>query len=297
MTKKYLLPGLLILAMLPSLLTGCSSASADTQTAAPEDSQTLSGPEPLAATEIQVFIAASLENAFKELIPLYNETQPDVKVTYNADSSGTLMTQIEEGYECDVFCSAAANKVEQLAKDGLMVDGSRVDLLSNELVLISAKGSGTKVTGLDTLNLASSIALADGSVPVGKYTRIALVNAGIVPKTDDPSSVTTAEIAEALGGAEINECSNVSKVKEAVKEGVNEVGTVYYSDAYSVQDSVDIIQHISSDLTGKIVYPICQVKNKEADEAQSAAADDFFQFLQSDAALAVFEKYMFVVSR
>lgn len=252
------------------------------------------GPAPLAAAEIQVFIAASLENAFKDLIALYNEAQPNVTVTCNADSSGTLLTQIEEGYECDVFFSAATKQMKALEADGLVVDGTRVDLLRNEVVLITWKGSGTKVTGIDNLADAASIALADGSVPVGKYTRAALQNLGVLDKDADPSGISTEDVSAALGGVEINECGNVSKVKEAVKEGSNEVGTVYYSDAYSVRNDVDIIEHISTDLTGAIVYPMCRVANAEADDAQNAAADDFFAFLQTPEAMAIFEAYMFV---
>ena len=58
-------------------------------------------------TEIQVFIAASLNTVMTEIAEKYNKDNPDVKITFNADSSGTLLTQIEEGYECDIFFSAA----------------------------------------------------------------------------------------------------------------------------------------------------------------------------------------------
>ena len=74
-------------------------------------------------TEIQVFIAASLKNVMDELAAQYNEEHPNVKITYNADSSGTLMTQIEEGNECDIFFSAAQKQMNQLEEDKLIVDG------------------------------------------------------------------------------------------------------------------------------------------------------------------------------
>ncbi len=303
--KKKLLALLLALSMAFALAAcsgngGTSSDQpSDAASEAPsQESSDASADEPgtaaLDAAEIQVFIAASLENAFKDLIALYNETQPNVTVTYNADSSGTLLTQIEEGYECDIFFSAATKQMKSLEEDGLVMDGTRVDLLRNEVVLITWKGSGTKVTGIDNLADAASVALADGSVPVGKYTRVALQNLGVLDKDADPSGISTEDVSAALGGVEINECGNVSKVKEAVKEGSNEVGTVYYSDAYSVRDDVDIIEHISTDLTGDIVYPMCRVINAEADDAQTAAADDFFAFLQTPEAMAIFEEYMFV---
>ena len=244
--------------------------------------------------EIQVFIAASLENAFKEIIPLYNETHPNVTVTYNADSSGTLLTQIQEGYECDIFFSAATAQIKTAQEEGLAIEGSRVDLLQNEVVLITWKGSGTAVTGIANIGDAKSIALADGSVPAGKYTRAALQKLGILDESLTAADITTQQVSEALGGVEINECGNVSKVKEAVKEGSNEVGTVYYSDAYSVRNDVDIIEHISTDLTGSIIYPMVRINNAEADAAQTAAADDFFRFLQTPEVIAIFEENMFV---
>ena len=248
----------------------------------------------LAAAEIQVFIAASLENAFQDIIALYRDSQPNITVTYSADSSGTLLTQIQEGYECDIFFSAGASQIDTAESEGLAVEGTRVDLLRNEVVLITWKGSGTTVTGLENIGEASSIALADGSVPVGNYTRVALQNLGVLDSTLASNEITSEQISEALGGVEINECGNVSKVKEAVKEGSNEVGTVYYSDAYSVKDDVDIIEHISPDLTGTIAYPMVRIVNAEAGAAQTAAADDFFAFLQTPEAMEVFEAYMFV---
>ena len=248
----------------------------------------------LAAAEIQVFIAASLENAFQDIIALYRDSQPNITVTYSADSSGTLLTQIQEGFECDIFFSAGARQINDLEADGLAIEGTRVDLLQNKVALITYKGSGTSVTALSEIGNAASVALAGSSVPVGQYTRTALQALGILDSGKDAAEFTAQEVSEALGGVEINECGNVSKVKEAVKEGSNEVGTVYYSDAYSVKDDVDIIEHISPDLTGTIAYPMVRIVNAEAGAAQTAAADDFFAFLQTPEAMEVFEAYMFV---
>lgn len=270
----------------------------DAETEAPEAEPEAEASEPaVEETEIQVFIAASLNNAFEELAQMYGERYPNVKITLNADSSGTLLSQIEEGYECDIFFSAAAKQMNQLEEDGLAVEGTRVNLLRNEVVLITWKGSGTAVTGLGNLSEASSMALADGSVPAGNYTRKALQAMGVLDSETTSSDITTETVSEALGGLEINECSNVSKVLQAVAEGANEVGTVYYSDAYSDIDRVDILEHISAELTGDIIYPVAQVVNPEADEAQTAAAADFLAFLQTDEAMEVFETYMFLDNR
>lgn len=248
-------------------------------------------------TRIQVFIAASLTNAMEEAAAVYNETHPEVTIWYNADSSGTLMQQITEGASCDIFFSAAAAQMDRLEEEGLVIDGTRVDLLNNKVVLITAKGGDTQVTGFADMDRAESLALADGSVPVGKYTRQILVNMGILEGGEDVSSITSNQVSEALGGIEINECGNVSRVKEAVKEGANEIGTVYYSDAYSVKEDVDILEEADTDLTGEIVYPVARIRNDEAVPEQTAAAEDFLAFLQTDDACAIFEKYMFVINQ
>ncbi len=302
--KKWI--ALLLAVAMMAMLGACAAPAAPAATEAPTATEAATQapaatPEPtvapLEAAEVQLFIAASLEGAFKEIIPLYNESQPNVTITYNADSSGTLLTQVQEGFACDVFFSAAVSQVKTLEDEGYMIANSRVDLLGNKLALITLKGSGTAVTGFADLAKAKSIALADGSVPAGKYTRQLLIRLGMLDGTKEAKDYTTADVSAALGGVEINECSNVSKVKEAVKEGSNEVGTVYYSDAYSVKDDVDILEVADNTLTGDILYPVCRVNNPEATAAQSAAADDFIAFLQTDAVKAIFEKYMFIINK
>ena len=244
-------------------------------------------------TEVQVFIAASLNTVMTEIAEKYNKDNPDVKITFNADSSGTLLTQIEEGYECDIFFSAAQKQMDQLEQDGLVREGTRANVVNNQVVLVTRKDSGTKASGLENLKDAQSIALAGGSVPVGKYTRQALVNLGILEKTDEPDAVTTAQVSEALGGVEISEQDNVSKVLAAVVEGSCEVGTTYYSDTYGYEDDLDILETVGYDLTGNVIYPICLVDNQEADDAQSRAAKDFYDYVLSEDASEIFYNYYF----
>ena len=290
--KKRILAMMLASAMVVGLV-GCGGSSDSKDTKEETKTEETAKTDDAEETEIQVFIAASLNTVMTELAEEYNKEHPEVKITYNVDSSGTLLTQIEEGYECDIFFSAAQKQMDQLEKDGLVVDGTRADVVNNQVVVVSLKDSGTKVTGLENLNEASSIAMAGGSVPVGKYTRQALVNLGTLNKVDDVSTITTQEISDALGGVEISEQDNVSKVLAAVVEGSCEVGTTYFSDTYGYEDKLDILQKVSYDLTGNVIYPIARVQNDEADEVQNKAADDFIKFITSDAAKAVFDSYYF----
>ena len=260
----------------------------EAEEAAAENTQ--SAEEPV---EIQVFIAASLNTVMQEIAAKYNEAHPNVSIVFNADSSGKLLTQIEEGYTCDVFFSAAQKQMNALEEDGLIVEGTRANVLNNQVVVIKRKDTESEVTGLADIGKASSLALADGSVPVGKYTRQALMNLGILAETEDPSVYTTQEVSDALGGVEISEQGNVSQVLTAVLEGSCEAGTTYLSDTYGHEDSLDIIETVSYDLTGNVIYPVCQVVNDEADEAETAAAADFVTFITSDEAKAIFDAYLF----
>ena len=282
--KKWI-SSLLVVVMLFVLLNGCSGNTQEPK----EEEGTEAGTE----TEIQVFIAASLNTVMTELAEMYKEEHPEVKITFNANSSGTLLTQIEEGYECDIFFSAAQKQMDQLEADGLVVDGTRANVVNNQVVVITLKDSQTKVTGLENMKDAESIALAGGSVPVGKYTRQALVNLGMLEETEDVSVITTEQVSEALGGVEISEQDNVSKVLAAVVEGSCEVGTTYYSDTYGYEDDIQILETVGYDLTGNVIYPVARVVNEEADDAQTKAAEDFLRFILSDEAKAVFEAYYF----
>lgn len=243
--------------------------------------------------ELQVFIAASLNKVMTELAEMYQKEHPEVTIIYNADSSGTLMTQIEEGYACDIFFSAAQKQMDTLEEEELVVEKTRANVVNNQVVVITAATSDTNVKGLDTLKDAENIALAGGSVPVGKYTRQALVSLGILKTEGDVSLITTEEVSEALGGVEISEQDNVSKVLLAVVERVCEVGTTYYSDTYGYEDDVKILETVSYDLTGNVIYPIARIKNDEASEKQTDAAKEFLQFVLSDEAKVVFDSYYF----
>ena len=244
-------------------------------------------------TEVQVFVAASLKNVMEELGEQYEKENPSVKLVFQADSSGKLLTQIQEGYACDIFFSAAQKQMDTLEEEGKLVEGTRKNVVNNQLCVITRKDSGTKVRGLESLKEAKSIALADGTVPVGRYTRKALVSLGILPEAEDLSKISTKEVSDALGGVEISEQSNVSKVLAAVVEGSSEVGTTYYSDTYGKEADIKILEKVPYDLSGNVIYPISQVVNDEASEAEITEAKKLIDFVCSDMAKETFQKYYF----
>ena len=229
--------------------------------------------------EVYAFIAASLNNAMEEIQKNFNETYPDVEILYNADSSGTLQTQIEEGSRCDIFFSAATKQMDALVDEELAKKDSVVDLLENKVVLIKPKDGETKVTGFENITDAKNIALAGEDVPVGQYSREIFKNLGI---EDDVNKM------------EINEGKNVTDVLASVSEGSNEIGIVYATDATSVADKVDVIAEApEGSLETPVLYPVGLTVDAEASDEEAAAADAFLEYLQTDDAMKVFEEYGF----
>lgn len=244
-------------------------------------------------TKVNVFAAASLTDVMAKFEKDYEKENPDVDIVVNADSSGTLMQQIQEGASCDIFFSAAQTQMDQLQSQDLIYNDSRKNMVNNQLVVITQRGSKTKVTGLENIGQAKSIALADGSVPVGKYTRQALINLGLLQPAADPSTITTEDVSNQLGGVTISEQSNVSKVLSAVEEGSCEVGTTYLSDTYGHKKSIKIIQKVSNDISGDIIYPVALTRNKDASKAETKAAKAFYKYITSSDAKKIYEKYGF----
>ena len=229
--------------------------------------------------EVYAFIAASLSNSMGEILMDFKELYPHVTVYYSADSSGTLQTQIEEGARCDLFFSAADKQMDALTEEKLTKEDTVKDLLENKVVLIKPKDGETKVTGFENITDAENMALAGEDVPVGQYSREIFNNLGIM---DDVNKM------------EINECKNVTDVLAAVSEGSNEVGVVYATDAASVADKVDIIAEAPADsLQTPVLYPVGLIEDKEASEDDTRAAEAFLDYVESDAAIKVFEDYGF----
>lgn len=229
--------------------------------------------------EVYAFIAASLSNSMEEIQKDFNELYPNVTIYYSADSSGTLQTQIEEGARCDLFFSAADKQMDALTEEKLTKEDTIADLLENKVVLIKPTDGETKVTGFENVTDAENMALAGEDVPVGQYSREIFTNLGIMDKVNE---------------MEINECKNVTDVLAAVSEGSNEIGVVYATDAASVADKVEILAEAPADsLQTPVLYPVGLIEDKEASEDGTKAAEAFLDYVESDAAIKVFEDYGF----
>ena len=264
---KNMLRILVAASLMAGILSGCSPAGSKT---APSESATAvqsTKAEEAKSVDVYVFIAASLKNTMDKVKESYESGHPGVTIIYNADSSGTLQKQIEEGAQCDVFFSAATKQMKALKEGGFVEDGSDTSLLMNRIVLIKPMGEKTAVTGFDNITAASSLALAGEDVPVGQYARKLFTNLGILDQ---------------VMKMEINEGANVTAVLTAVAEGSNEVGVVYATDAASMGDKVEIIAEADKAKIDPAVYPVGLIKDQEASEDQKKAAAEFKEYLTND---------------
>lgn len=259
-----------------------SAASAGSGAASASASQTETEAEPV---ELTAFAAASLTETLNQIAEDYKAVAPNVTLTFNFDSSGTLKTQIQEGAVCDVFLSAGQKQMNQLDKtadasvntEGLdfVAEGTRVNLLENKVALCVAEGSDASIASFDDLAKAlesSDILMAMGNsdVPVGQYTQQILAYYGL----DE----------EALANAgKITYGSNVKEVTTQITEGSVDCGVVYCTDAYSA--GITPVDYATEEMCGQVIYPAAVMKNS----ANPDAAKAFLDFLSTDEAMACFE--------
>lgn len=247
-----------------------------------------SNDEPEAREEVVVFAAASMTETLNQIKETY-EKDHNVTLTFNFDSSGTLKTQIQEGADCDLFISAGQKQMNQLDitadkevnTEGLdfVASDSRVNLLENKVVLVVPEGNPKGIKGFDDLaaKLADGsvlMAMGNSDVPVGQYTQKIL------------SYYKLDETALANAGT-ITYGTNVKEVTTQVSEGSVDCGIVYCTDAFSA--GLTVVDSATKDMCGQVIYPAAVMKNaKHADAAKA-----FLEYLQSDAAMKVFENVGF----
>ena len=235
--------------------------------------------------ELIVFAAASMTETLTQIAELYKAVAPNVALTFNFDSSGTLKTQIQEGADCDLFISAGQKQMNQLditAKpevntDGLdfVLEGSRINLLENRVTLCVAEDSDKGIDSFEVLaeKLKSGevlMAMGNSDVPVGQYTQKILAYFNLD------------EEALAKAGA-ITYGTNVKEVTTQVKASSVDCGVVYCTDAYSA--GLTPVAYATAEMCGQVIYPAAVLKVSKHPKAAQA----FLDYLTTPEAMAVFE--------
>jgi molybdate transport system substrate-binding protein len=268
-----------LLLVLP-LLSGVTSCS---QKKAPAQAQN---------AELIVFAAASMTETMEQIAELYKMKAPNVKLTYNFDSSGTLKTQIQEGAECDVFISAGQRQMDQLDSaasasvntEGLdfVLQGTRTNFLENKVTLCVPKGNPAEIKNFADLadKLANGnilFAMGNSDVPVGQYTQRILKFFNLDEK-------------QLANGGKITYGTNVKEVTTQISASSVSCGVVYCTDAYSA--GLEIVDYATVEMCGQVIYPAAIMKTGKNPDAAAA----FLEYLKTDEALAVFEKVGFAAA-
>lgn len=278
---------LLLAMILVTALAGCAASITDST--AETKSETSAPAADTEKAELVVFAAASMTETLEEIAALYKDVAPNVTLTFNFDSSGTLKTQIEEGAVCDLFISAAQKQMNQLDitsdeeknpdRLDFVLSESRVNLLENKVALCVPENNPKNINSYDDLAKALEagdilFAMGNEDVPVGQYTQ----------KIFAYYHLDEASLAEK---GVITYGSNVKEVTSQVAEAAVDAGVIYQTDAYSAK--LSIVDTATEQMCGKVVYPAAVLKNSH----QKAAAQAFLDFLKTDDASKVFEKVGF----
>ena len=225
--------------------------------------------------ELTVFAAASMTETLTEIKTAYEKDNPGVTLTFNFDSSGTLLTQIKEGAACDLFISAAPKQMNELDEAGALADGSRLDLLENKVVLCVPEGNpkGIESFGALAQELKDGnvlLAMGNSDVPVGQYTQKIFAHYGL-----DEEELASAGC--------LTYGTNVKEVTTQVSEASVDCGVIYCTDAFSA--GLTVVDSATAEMCGQVIYPASVLKDSKNGEAAQA----FLDYLTGDAAMAVFE--------
>jgi molybdate transport system substrate-binding protein len=229
----------------------------------------------LQAEEVEVFAAASLTDALKEIAVTYEKASGD-KLIFNFAASSTLDMQIKAGAPADVFFSADEAKMDDLAKQNLVTKATRKDLLSNSLVIVVPADSAVKLTSAKQLADPKIQKIALGqpqSVPAGIYAKEYLQKIGIWAQVE----------------ARVIPTESVRAALAAVETGNVDAGIVYKTDAL-ISKKVKIAYEVPIAEGPAIAYPAALIEGSK----HAVAAKKFLDYLSEPSSLKTFEKYGFI---
>lgn len=244
-----------------------------------------------AETELIVFAAASMTESMNMIAKVYKRSAPDVKILFNFDSSGTLKTQIEQGADCDIFISAGQKQMDQIdisadpsvntKKLDLIMPATRFNIVSNKVVLITAKnGSSKGIKNFQDLvtEKVSLVSIGNSDVPAGQYA------------TEVFKALDVWEKLTAMN--KISYASNVKEVLSQVSTGAVDCGIVYSTDA-ATSEAVKVIAEAPKGSHRPITYPAALIKGTK----NQKAASEFVKFLKGPESAGIFKKVGFSIPR
>lgn len=264
-------------------LAGCSGGSSAADEKADAAAEGASEP-----VQLQIFAANSLSKALDEVQSLYTQNNPDVTFAdtqYKA--SGELVEMLKAGSSADIFISASKGKMDDAADGGFIDEGTRFDMFTNDLVMVTGESNTDIPEGL-TLEEAVSgdytICVGDESVPAGNYACQSLYTVGAYSDESGKGGEFTGAIAD-----KVVLDTSVGNVCKHAESGDVDIAFVYSSDVYRF-GGVKVLSTVPADTHKAIVYPAAITAGSENAEASKA----FLDWAVSDpAALEIWQKWGF----
>ncbi len=228
---------------------------------------------PVQAETVYVSVAASMTDAFKEILGRFAVLQPQVKIRPNFASSGSLAKQIEQGAPADIYVSANPRWMRYLLEKDLIEPGSDRIFACNSLVFIGMPT--TTDVDLAGLNQLERIALgAPQSVPAGQYARQAMQAAGVYATLEQSRKLVMAkDVRQALLYADRGEVDGAF---------------VYATDA-ALAKTARILFVVPEKLHDRVAYPLALTRTGAAKNS----ARSFYNFMGSPEALEVLARFGF----
>lgn len=207
-------------------LAGCSKAKSST------DSKVL-----------KVYAAASLKKTYEEVAKKFEEENPGVKVEFSFEGSQTLVEQIANGADADVFASADEKNMTKAVSNGI-ISGQPEPFVTNELTIAVSPGNPKGITGLKDLTRddLKVVVCAEG-VPCGNATKKVTAGAGITLKP-------------------VSEEQKVTNVLGKVTSGEADAGLVYKTDVKGSNGKAEAVDFAEAG-TAVNIYPIAVVKDSK----------------------------------
>jgi molybdate transport system substrate-binding protein len=185
--------------------------------------------DPLSGT-LTVFAASSLTEAFTQVGKDFHAHHPKVSVQFNFAGSPTLVTQLTNGAQADIFAAADQPNMDKVTAAGLGL-GNPLVIAKNRLEIVVEAGNPKHITGLaDLAKPGLIVILAGPTVPAGRYAAQALQSAGV---TVTPASEET-DVKLVVGKVALGEADGGIVYVTDVKAGGSKVAGVEIPDQNNV---------------------------------------------------------------
>lgn len=223
----------------------------------------VAAPAAQGTTELTVFAAASLTDAYRQIGRNFEKANPGVKVTFNFAGSQQLAAQIGQGAPADVFASANSAQMTAAVNSGRVAKDTSKTFVLNRLVVVTSPSSKVKITRLqDLAKPGLKLILAARTVPVGQYSLDFLDKASRGPAFG--SGFKDAVLKNVVSYED-----NVRSVLTKVSLGEGDAGIVYVSDVISSPRTPVKRIDIPTSLNVIASYPIATISDsKNADLAR-----------------------------